>query len=262
MDLHTDQIIKQYYLKPSDVTETTLLANIIVDVSPQDCDGAFAYLPDLLGYGVVVYSLREDDSWRVTHNYFYLESLHGEFDIGGQRFQWNDGVFSLALSSVKPDGFRDVYFHSLAGIHLFNVSTKILRDRELATRSYHGDDDFKVVANRGEGAQTSSSDLHQPSGVLFLALVNQNALGCWNINKAPRIENFDIVYKDDQNFIYPADIKIYEDDVIVLSNTLPVQVYSRLNYDKVNFRVLIFKVADVVKGTACSPVVRRRIGYH
>ncbi|KAF2888171.1 hypothetical protein ILUMI_18002, partial [Ignelater luminosus] len=239
MDLHTDQIIKQYYLKPSDVTETTLLANIIVDVSPQDCDGAFAYLPDLLGYGVVVYSLREDDSWR-----------------------WNDGVFSLALSSVKPDGFRDVYFHSLAGIHLFNVSTKILRDRELATRSYHGDDDFKVVANRGEGAQTSSSDLHQPSGVLFLALVNQNALGCWNINKAPRIENFDIVYKDDQNFIYPADIKIYEDDVIVLSNTLPVQVYSRLNYDKVNFRVLIFKVADVVKGTACSPVVRRRIGYH
>lgn len=121
-----------------------------------------------------------------------------------------------------------------------------------------------MVANRGEGAQTSSSDLHQPSGVLFLALVNQNALGCWNSNKDPRIENFDVVYKDDRNFIYPADIKIHKDDVVVLSNTMPVQLYSRLNYDEINFRVWIFKVADAVRDTACSSVVhnRKHGSYH
>ncbi|KAF2879522.1 hypothetical protein ILUMI_26654, partial [Ignelater luminosus] len=261
MDLHTDQIIKQYYLKPSDVTPNSLLANIAVDVSKYDCDGAFAYLPDLGGYGVVVYNLRADDSWRVSHNYFFLESLHGEFDIGGQRFQWNDGVFSLALTDVKSDGFRNVYFHSMAGIHLFSVSTRILRDRQLATRSYHGDD-FKVVAKRRDNAHTCSSDLHQQSGVLFLTLISQNALGCWNTNKEPEIENFDIVYKDDQNFIYPADVRIYKDDVMVLSNTMPVQLYSRLNYDKVNFRVWIFKVADAVKDTACSSVRYHKFGYH
>lgn len=67
----------------------------------------------------------------------------GEFSIGGHNFQWDDGVFSVALSRRKPDGFRTAYFHAMASTEEFSVCTCVLRNRTLATRGYHGDD-FKV----------------------------------------------------------------------------------------------------------------------
>lgn len=142
--MNTDKIIKTYRFKDSDLTHATVLTMSVVDVTADNCDDAYAYFPDLAGFGLVVYSLKQDDSWRVKHNYFYLEPQAGEFRIGGIPFQWNDGIFSAALTDVLEDGSRDVIFHAMAGTHLYSVSTKILKDKELATRSYHHDD-FKVI---------------------------------------------------------------------------------------------------------------------
>lgn len=76
----------------------------IVDVTKETCDDAYAYIPDLGGYGVVVYSLKEDDSWRVKHHYFHFDPLAGEYDVGGVKFQWTDGVFGIALSKIQENG--------------------------------------------------------------------------------------------------------------------------------------------------------------
>lgn len=69
------------------------------------CDEAFAYLPDLGSYAMVVYSLKENDSWRFKHNFFHLDPLQGDFNVGGVNFQWKDGVFGIALGPVDQDGF-------------------------------------------------------------------------------------------------------------------------------------------------------------
>lgn len=143
IDLHTDRIIRKYPFKSEDLLPSSTLANLVVDVTPKTCDDAYAYLPDLSGYGLVVYSFKGNASWRVTHNYFYLEPTRGEFNVGGVNFQWNDGVFSLGMTDIQEDGFRTIYFHSMAGTRIYSVSTRILKDRALATRTYHGDD-FKV----------------------------------------------------------------------------------------------------------------------
>lgn len=78
----------------------------------------------------------------MNHNYFFLEPLAGEFFISGHRFQWNDGVFSVELTELK-NGYRDMYFHSMAGHNMYKVSTRVLRNEALATRSYK-ENDFKV----------------------------------------------------------------------------------------------------------------------
>lgn len=110
-----------------------------------------------------------------------------------------------------------------------------------------------MVGDRGKQSHTSASKLHQSTGVLFLGLVNQNALGCWNTNnKEFRASDFDIVHKDDEKMIYPSDVKIYGDDVIVLTNRMPVFLYGKLNYDDVNFRVWIQNVNVAVKETRCE----------
>jgi hypothetical protein len=249
MDLTSNRVVQRHEFNSSLLRPATNLASVTVDISNDECNNAFGYIPDLGGFGLIVYSLRENRAWRVNHNYFFPEPTSGEFSIGGHEFQWNDGVFSVALSDVKSDGYKDVYFHSMAGFNLYRVSTRILKNDTVATRSYHGRD-FEIVGNRGELSQTSSSDLHAPRGVLFLGLVNQNALGCWRIGSPLR--DISIVQKDDRKMIYPSDVKIRGDNVIVLTNTMPVFLYGTLDYDTVNFRVWVEAVDTAVMGTKCA----------
>ncbi|XP_044272822.1 L-dopachrome tautomerase yellow-f2-like [Tribolium madens] len=249
MDLKTDKVLQYYQFPANLLRNTSNLASLTIDMTNNNCRDAFAYIPDVGGYGLVVYSLSQNKAWRVNHNYFYLENTVGEFSIGGHEFQWNDGIFSIAITDVKSDGFRDAYFHSMAGVNLYKVSTRILKNEELATRSYHGSD-FKIVGNKGELSQTSSSDLHQSKGVLFLGLVNQNALGCWNINKP--LSDISLVQRSDEKMIYPSDVKIVEDKIVVLTNTMPVFLYGTLDYDRTNFRVWVETVDTAIRGTKCE----------
>lgn len=62
-------------------------------------------MPDLGGYGVIVYSLKDNDSWRVNHHYFHFDPLAGQYKVGGIQFEWTDGVFSLALSKSDSNGY-------------------------------------------------------------------------------------------------------------------------------------------------------------
>lgn len=70
-----------------------------------ECDDAFAYVPDLGGYGVVVYSFKADKSWRVKHNFFYFDPLNGDYNVGSVNFQWTDGVFAMALGEQTEQGY-------------------------------------------------------------------------------------------------------------------------------------------------------------
>lgn len=148
MDLKTDRVLQRHVFNSSVLRSGTSLASVTVDVEDDKCGDAFAYIPDLGGFGLIVYSLREDRAWRLNHNYFSFEPVAGEFMIGGHRFQWNDGIFSIALSDLKSDGHRDAYFHSMAGFNQYRVSTRVLRNETLSTRSYH-DTDFEVGTSLG-----------------------------------------------------------------------------------------------------------------
>lgn len=109
---------------------------------------------------------------------------------------------------------------------------------------------FQVVGDRGENSQTSSADVHKPSGVMFLALINQNALGCWKLSNP--LDTISVVQKDDQKMIYPSDVKVSGDKIYVLTNTMPEFLYGRLNYDETNFRVWSNSIEGAIQSTRCS----------
>lgn len=70
----------------------------------------------VLKYVYIVYnSLRQNRIWSFSHNYFHFDPLHGDFNIAGNEFQWDDGIFSITLGNVQPDGFRTAYFHPMVG---------------------------------------------------------------------------------------------------------------------------------------------------
>lgn len=101
-------------------------------------------LEDLLLLLPIFYSLRDNRMWSFTHNYFHLDPLHGDFNIAGIDFQWDDGIFSITMGPKQPDGFRTVYFHPMVSTKEYAVSAKVLRNETAASRSFHGED-FKVT---------------------------------------------------------------------------------------------------------------------
>lgn len=249
-DLQTNTRIRRYELRREDTNANTFIANIAVDIG-ENCDDAFAYFADELGYGIVVYSWQLNRSWRFSsHSYFLPDPLRGDFDIAGLNFQWGEeGIFGMSLSPLKADGFRLLYFSPLASHRQFAVSTKILRNENRTEDSYH---DFMVLDERGPRSHTTARVMSD-DGVELFNLIDQNAVGCWNSATTYGPENHAIVDRDDAGLVFPADVKIDENDnVWVLSDRMPVFLLSNLDFKDVNFRIFMAPLHSLLEGTICE----------
>lgn len=113
---------------------------------------------------------------------------------------------------------------------------------------------FNFIGNRGPNAQSSVSFLDQKSGVLFYALVNLNAIACWKTtNPSYTIQSQGRVYMSNVTMVFPNDIKVDANgNLWALSDKLPIFMYSKLNPDEINFRILTAPVAEAIRGTACD----------
>lgn len=252
IDLETNRRVHRFDIPESIVSQGNGLPSITVDVEASNCNAAFAYLPDLAQNRLYVYSMAEQRMWRFTHNYFNLDPLHGDLDVGGVQFQWNDGIFSITLGPRNRNGFRPAYFHAMASISEFMVSTSVLRNETAAARSYHGRD-FTYLGARPERAQTAMHEYDETTGVLFYAEVGRNAIGCWNTKKPFSARNHDVIHRDNERMIYPSDMNVDRDGTIwVMSNTMPRFIYASLNTDEFNFRVWKASTRNAIRGTLCD----------
>ncbi|XP_051172955.1 protein yellow-like [Leptopilina boulardi] len=249
-DLTTDKLIRQYKLRPDDINQNTFIANIAVDLGKNGCDDAFAYMSDELGYGLIVYSWALNKSWRVTHGFFMPDPLRGDYNIGGLNFQWSEeGIFGMSLSPLAADGFRTLFFHPLSSNREFAVSTRVLRDEQLALDSYH---EFQPLSERGPLSH-STAEIMDENGLQFFNLVDQNAVGCWNSLLPFSPANHAVVARHDEAIIFPADVKIDRRGTLwIISDRMPIFLMSTLNYTDINFRILTVPVQDAIAGTVCD----------
>lgn len=248
-DLHNDALLRRFTVPEEQVKHESFFANIAVEDT--DCDDTFAYAADLGAPGLVVYSWKSQTSWRIKHHYFHSDPLSGNFTVNGINFQWTDGLFGLALSAPKEDGYSTLYFHPMASTNEFSVSTEFLRSTEIAEENFH---EFKLLGSRGPNAQSSVQFLDQKTGVLFYALVNLNAVACWKTNNtAYTIQSQGRVFMSNVSMVFPNDVKVdANSNLWILSDRLPAFMYSELDYDDINFRVLTASVMEATAHTACD----------
>ncbi|XP_056633830.1 protein yellow [Diorhabda sublineata] len=253
-DLNTDKLIKRYNLSETDIKgEDSFFANIIVDVTNETCDKAFAYIPDLGGYGIVVYSLADDKSWRVKHNYFHFDPLKGDMTVGGVNFQWTDGVFGVALGPLnETTGFRTAYFHALASCNQFSVSTQVLKNEILATDPASFDL-YQLEGIKDDKGQSSSSDFDVKTNVLFITQLQRDGIACWNPRTKLEPDNFPLIVQDHEKLIFTNDISIdAERNLWILSDRMPIFIYKQLDPNQINYRIMRIKIDDAIKDTACE----------
>lgn len=140
----------------------------------------------------------------------------------------------------------------MASTSEFMVSTRVLRNQTAASRSYHGTD-FQLAGNRGDLSQSTMHEFHKKTGVLFYDEISTNSVGCYSVKKPITPLNHGLIHRDDQKMIYPSDLMIdTEDNIWVMSNTMPRFIYASLNPNEENFRVWKSSVAEAIKNTPCA----------
>ncbi|KAJ9588885.1 hypothetical protein L9F63_017825 [Diploptera punctata] len=168
-------------------------------------------------------------------------------------FQWiEEGIFGMALSPIKADGFRTLFFSPLASHREFAVSTKILRDKTLAENSYQ---EFVALDERGHGGHTTATFMDD-NGLMFFNLIDQNAVGCWDSSRHPYHQKYHgLVDQDDVGLVFPSDVKVdRHQNLWVVSDRMPVfLVADALDPKDINFRIYSTSVANAVRGTVCEP---------
>lgn len=129
------------------------------------------------------------------------------FCVTGLSFQWTDGIFSVALSATKANGYRTAFFHPLSSFGEFSVSTEVLRNESLASRIIHGKD-FKFIGQRGPNSQSGTHYFDERTNVLFFAEMQKNAVTCWNVMNPLKASNIQIVEQNNATLIYPVDLEV------------------------------------------------------
>lgn len=197
------------------------------------------------------YSWEQNRSWRFEHSYFYPDPLRGDFNVAGLNFQWGEeGIFGMALSPIRSDGYRTFYFSPLASHREFSVSTRILRDESRVEDAYH--DFFFFPTERASNAHTTAR-VCSDDGIMLFNLIDQNAVGCWHTSMPYEPQYHGVVDRDDVGLVFPADVKVDENrNVWVLSDRMPVFLITNLDYNDVNFRIYSAPLQTLIGGTVCD----------
>lgn len=161
-DLRSDRLIHRYKFPQSQVrTGASLFVTPVVDVrdpAPAGrCENTMAYIADVTGFGILVYDLRANRSWRTHNKLVYPYPNYGTFTVARETFDLMDGVLGLALSprdasiNQRSYGFfpifggapsqppvqgtvessRILYFHALASVTENAVPLRILDNSTL-----------------------------------------------------------------------------------------------------------------------------------
>ncbi|VVC38830.1 Hypothetical protein CINCED_3A017841 [Cinara cedri] len=255
IDLITDQVIRQFTVTENlrRMDGTTWFTGLIVDSNPKSCNRAYAYVADI-GWGLLVYSFRDNKAWRMEHPYFYFDPLATVFNIGGVRMEWLDGVFGLALSEQHQDGYRTLYFHSLASTRMFSVNTRLLQTNSSVSETF---DDYQRCGYRLASMQAASMAMDLSTGAIFYALVNQDAVGCWNPRRYQKhsMNTTAVIAQDPVRLEFPSDIKVdSSSNLWVISDRMPrfrFRIHD-LNLTEVNYRVFKVPIKTAIRGTVCE----------
>lgn len=260
IDLTRDRKVRTFEIPESIVQQGVGMASLVVDTDPKDCGKSFAYIPDLVQGAIYVYSFEANRMWAFRHSSFQHDPQRAAFNVAGQRFNWDDGVFSITIGNRDPvTRSRPVYYHPMVSTSEFITFTEVLQNEALAANNGSYENLFQAMGDRGTNTQSTMHHFDGESQVLFYAEVNRNSIGCWNTRSNFSAENHDIIHHDNERMIYPTDLSADVSGAIwVLSNNLPTWIYSRLNVNRYNFYLWRQAPLKAIQGSKCEVQLERK----
>jgi hypothetical protein len=246
---NNDNILARYEFPDGTINDRSNLITIVTESYQNDCSDSVAYIADVNGYGLVVFDLARQYSWRVEYNFFYPFPHMGTMTVNGQTFDLMDGVFGLALSP-PTDPHRKLYFHALASIRESWVSTSFLKNTTVNTNPIYVRQEFHISDDVREGQ--TSLEVMTDDGILIYGVLPKSAISCWNSATPFKKENLHMIYEDPENLQFISGMKLKGNQLLITTSRLQNYINGITNTNDIKYRmILIEDVNKLLQGTPC-----------
>ncbi|XP_034940205.1 protein yellow-like [Chelonus insularis] len=256
-DLNSDQSSTYEFPEDQYNPESTFV-NLAVDVR-QNCLDTFVYIADPTGCQLIIYDHTNKNSWNIKHDVFSYDPNYISFTLAGYTFDQKDGILGLALSPMRKNNDRILYFHSLSSVTEHFVETSVLR-KQSNFESYDNDSILKLFSSmKKKRSSQTGVEVIDRNGVLFSTAVTTAKINCWNTNdglfEENILDNLAVVSAEDPGLPSALNLKM-----INLPNGRD-ELWTNLVFFFVNdknetgmyFKVYAGYTDELVEGTKCAP---------
>ncbi|XP_036142820.1 major royal jelly protein 3 [Monomorium pharaonis] len=171
LDLENNDKILRTYEFPEHVTnrKDAYLNDIVLDHD----NGGMAYITDTSSTdpGIIVYSLRDNNSWKVRHDSMKAKSEAISFMVANTRLNNPVDVDGIALSPASNRD-RQVYYSPLSSFHLYSVPVSVLKNNVTNIDQY--------VKKLGQKSSQTDGMAMSATGVLYFGLLADDAIAMWD----------------------------------------------------------------------------------
>ena len=177
LDLNNGGSMLLNYTFPADVADpkTTYLDDIVVDHE----DGGYAYITDtdFKQPGLIVFSLKDLKSWKISHKSMNPELKASLFFVNWYPVPIPFPINGIALSPASTENDRTVYYTALSSFKVYQVPTKALKNPGLK------DNIDQFIEVLGHKPSQTDGMVMSNTGILFLGQLSKNSVLKWDSKK-------------------------------------------------------------------------------
>lgn len=235
LDLENNGQVLRIYNFPDDVARRsdTYLNDIVLDHE----DGGWAYITDNGNKdpGIIVYSLKNNTSWKVRHESMKAKQEAVGFMVAKTHVINPVNVDGIALSPAGSPG-RQVYYSPLSSFHLYSVPVYALKYDATSIDQY--------VKELGRKSSQTDGMAMSSTGVLYFGLLADDAISMWDTKNEPSFTTGQrIISRDHVLTQWPNSFAFDENgNFWCVSNQLQNFLNNRVNIDVPNYRLIRVRV--------------------
>ncbi|XP_012152591.1 dopaminechrome tautomerase [Megachile rotundata] len=224
------EVLRTYEFPPHVARHGTAhLNDIVLDHE----DGGMAYITDSdrEDPGIIVYSLRNNTSWKVRHDSMKAKPEAVSFMISKTPINTPIAVDGIALSPASVSE-RQVYYSPLSSFHLYSIPTSVLK-----TNMTNVDEHVNEL-----GRKNSQTDgmMMSAKGVLYFGLLADDAVAMWDTKQSSSFATGQrVISRDHERMQWPDTFAFDEDgNFYCVTNSLQNILNNRVNASVPNYRVV------------------------
>ncbi|XP_011700211.1 PREDICTED: protein yellow-like [Wasmannia auropunctata] len=235
LDLEDNNKILRTYQFPEHVTrrKDAYLNDIVLDHE----DGGMAYITDTstTDPGIIVYSLRDNNSWKVRHESMKAKSEAVGFMVAKTHVIHPVHVDGIALSPASSRD-RQVYYSPLSSFHLYSIPTSALKNNATNIDQY--------VKELGRKNSQTDGMTMSSTGVLYFGLLADDAIAMWDTKNTPSFTvGQRIISRDHVLTQWPDSFAFDEDgNFWCVINMLQNFLNNRIDINEPNYRLIRSRV--------------------
>ncbi|XP_024867451.1 protein yellow-like [Temnothorax curvispinosus] len=235
LDLENNGKILRSYQFPEHVARRTnaYLNDIVLNHE----DGGIAYITDTgtTDPGIIVYSLKDNNSWKVRHDSMKAKSEAVGFMVAKTHVINPVHVDGIALSPASSRD-RQVYYSPLSSFHLYSIPVSALKNNVTNIDRY--------VRELGRKSSQTDGMAMSSTGVLYFGLLADDAISMWDTKNIASFTVGQRVISRDHVLTQWPDSFAFDDDgnFWCVTNMLQNFLNNRVDINVPNYRLIRSRV--------------------